>query len=121
MSTNAEPVACPNCHVSDQTEVAIRLTGSDEDGVSDSVYCKLCQYQSLTPESTDRYYESRDFDGEVVPIEDVPARARALMTEDGWSDDDIDENVQSWVDPEWLVWLNSDDYKSRQAGFGPIF
>jgi hypothetical protein len=112
MSTHTEPVSCPNCHVSAQTEVALRLLNNDEDGHSDSVYCKLCDYQSLTPESTDRYYESRDNDGQVVPIEEVPARARALMAEDGYTDEDIDENVESWVDP---VWLKSDDYKSRKV------
>lgn len=116
MSTHTDGVECPNCHVSDQTDVATRMLTRDADGDADYVYCKLCHYLGLAPESTDRYYESREYAGDVVPIEDVPLRARALMTEDGWTDEDIDENVESWVDPEWLERPNLDEGKVLESG-----
>ena len=46
----------------------------------------------------------------------MPARARALMTEDGYTDEHIDENVESWIDPEWLEWHGSEEQKSLAAG-----
>ncbi len=109
MSTHSESVACPNCHVSDQTDIAIRMINSDEDGVSDSVYCKLCNFLGLTPQSTDRYYHKRQYIGDEVSIEDVPARARALMTGDDRTDEDIAENVEAWIDPEWLEWHGANE------------
>jgi hypothetical protein len=102
MSTHSESVACPNCHVSHQTAVATRLINRDEDGISDSVYCRLCRFLGLTPQSTDRHYHGRQYLGDPVPVEDVPARARAVMVDDGWTDEAIEETVESWVDLEWL-------------------
>ncbi len=116
MSSHTSPVACPNCHVSDQTGVAVQNVNSDEDGVSDVTHCSLCNYLSLTSKSTDRSYARRQFGGDVVSIDDVVVRARAWMLEDGWTDEDIEDNVESWIDPEWLEWYGSDEQKSLAAG-----
>ncbi len=115
MSSHTNPVACPNCHVSDQTDVARRISSSDEDGDAEYIHCALCNHLSLAPDSTDRYYESRQYVGEVVAIEDVPARARALMLEGEYYEEDIERQVKSFVDPEWLEWIESAEYAAAAA------
>ena len=52
---------------------------------------------SLTDESTDRYYEARQYGGDQVPIENVPDRARAMMIEDGRTETEIEAEVDSFV------------------------
>ena len=69
----------------------------DDDGVSNSICCRLCNHLSLTDESTDRYYEARQYSGDDIPIKDVPDRARAIMIEDGWTEADIEAEVESFV------------------------
>jgi hypothetical protein len=115
MSLYHDSISCPNCHVSDQTTAASRFISRDEDGDANYIRCDLCRHLSLSPDSTDRYHERNQYAGDAVPIEEVPARARALMTEARWTDEEIDEQVHSWVDPEWLEWVESDEYKALAA------
>jgi hypothetical protein len=90
MSTHTEPVDCPNCGVSAHTELAQRIDNRDEDGTLDYVHCDLCGH-------TDPLNDPNGFvPGEQIDPADVPDRARALLTEQGWEEEDLDL-IESFV------------------------
>ena len=90
MSTHSDPRDCPNCGVSEETELCLRIVNRDEDGVMDFIHCDLCEHYDAVGRPED--YNQ----GEQVDPADVPARARALMIEQDWEEEDIDA-IESFV------------------------
>jgi DNA-directed RNA polymerase subunit RPC12/RpoP len=95
MATHTDNLDCPNCGVSEATGLALRIVHTDQDGVLNYIRCEVCGHDEGVGAP------SADTLGEQIEPAEVLTRARALLIEDGWSEEDIDEIGSLIADGEY--------------------